>query len=544
MSSTQTTTRAPTAAVAKPVDKAIVPGDKPLKRYTREEVGKHNKEGDVWVIVDSIVYDLSKFAEIHPGGISVLLDADVAGKECTAVFFGLHRQEILYNPRYAKLVIGQIENEQQLVRRNEAGAISQVPYAEPMWLSPGYKRSPYFKESHYALQKEVRKFVDEHVYPDAQACEESGKRASQAILDMMAESNLHAMRMGPGKHLAGRSLFGGIVKPEEFDYFHEMVINQELARVQARGYGDGFQAGTVIGLPPVLNYANPTLKKEIVDACFSGKKNISLAISEAFVGSDVAGMRTRAVKSEDGKYYTINGAKKWITGGMHAHYFTVGTKTDKGLTVFLVPRQEGVETRPIKTAYSAAAGTAYVTFKDVKVPVENMLGKENEGIKVILANFNHERWVMICSSARSSRAAVEECMKWACQRRVFGAPLIAQPVIRQKLAEMMAKCEAVQAWLEAVTFQMCNMTYGEMSENLAGQIAFLKAFATRCAGEISSDAVQIFGGRGLTRSGMGKHIEMFRRTQKFDAILGGAEEVLFDLGVRQAMKKMPKNARL
>jgi hypothetical protein len=118
------------------------------------------------------VYDLSKFAEIHPGGISVLLDADVgtslslplpsscilhaslpAGKECTAVFFGLHRQEILYNERYAKLVIGQIENEEQLVRRNEAGSLSEVPYAEPMWLTPGFKRSPYFKESHYAVQK-------------------------------------------------------------------------------------------------------------------------------------------------------------------------------------------------------------------------------------------------------------------------------------------------------------------------------------------------------------------------------------------------------
>lgn len=128
-----------------------------------------------------------------------------AGKECTAVFFGLHRQEILYNERYAKLVIGQIENEEQLIRRNEAGSLSQVPYAEPMWLTPGFKRSPYFKESHYAVQKgqspcfldpswlvltlgiaEARKFVDEHVYPDAQACEESGKRASQKILDMMA----------------------------------------------------------------------------------------------------------------------------------------------------------------------------------------------------------------------------------------------------------------------------------------------------------------------------------------------------------------------
>lgn len=79
----------------------------------------------------------------------------------------------------------------------------------------------------------------------------------------------------------------------------------------------------------------------------------------------------------------INGAKKWITGGMHASYWSVATKTEKGLTVFLVPRQEGVETRPIKVAYSGAAGTAYVTFKNVKVPAENMLGKENEGLRVI-----------------------------------------------------------------------------------------------------------------------------------------------------------------
>jgi alkylation response protein AidB-like acyl-CoA dehydrogenase len=79
----------------------------------------------------------------------------------------------------------------------------------------------------------------------------------------------------------------------------------------------------------------------------------------------------------------INGAKKWITGGMHASYWSVATKTDKGLTVFLVPRTEGVETRPIKVAYSGAAGTAYVTFKNVKVPAENMLGRENDGLKVI-----------------------------------------------------------------------------------------------------------------------------------------------------------------
>lgn len=533
------------ASAPKDLPVPIVDKDIKLKRYTKEEVAKHASEGDIWVIVDSIVYDMSEFADIHPGGISVLLDPDIGGKDATAAFFGLHRQEVLYNPRFAKLRIGQIEGQEQKIMRNESGSLSTVPYAEPMFLSPGYKRSPYFKESHYAVQREMRKFIDEHVYPDAQACEENGKRMSSKLIGMMAENNLHAMRQGPGPHLKGRKLFGGAVTPEEFDYFHEMIINQELARVQARGYADGFQAGTVIGMPPIMNFAKPHLRDRIMEEVFSGKANVSLAITEAYAGSDVAGIKTRATKTADGKHYIINGAKKWITGGMHADYFSLATRTsDKGLTVFLVPRQEGVETRPIKTAYSSSAGTAYVTLKDVKIPAENMLGKENDGLKVILANFNHERWTMCCGSARAARLNVEECLKWAVQREAFKAPLIAQPVIRNKLANMLAKCEAVQAWLEAVTFQMCNMNYAETNEHLAGQISFLKMQCTKNAGDIASDGVMIFGGRALTKTGMGRHVQGFHQTQKFDAILGGAEDVLGDLGVRQALKKMPANVRL
>jgi hypothetical protein len=248
---------------------------------------------------------MSQFSEIHPGGLAALLDPEVAGKDATAAFFGLHRQEVLYTPRYAKYKIGQVEGQEQKVMRNESGSISTVPYAEPMWLSTGYKQSPYFKESHFAVQKAMRKFIDEHVYPDAQACEESGKRMSQKILDMMGENGLHAMRQGPGAHLKGRKLFDGAVKPEEFDYFHEMIINQELSRLQARGYADGeskigpgsriepkatlrtnertltwemlglsvsgFQAGTVIGLPPIINFARPEVKKKIVEDAFAGK---------------------------------------------------------------------------------------------------------------------------------------------------------------------------------------------------------------------------------------------------------------------------------
>ncbi|OWT42149.1 acyl-CoA dehydrogenase [Cryptococcus neoformans] len=515
---------------------------KELKELTKEEVAKHNKQGDLWVIIDSIVYDLSKFGAMHPGGVGVLLDPEVAGQDATTVFFGLHRHEVLLKPQYQRLIIGQLSGSAPTIKPPTPGALSKVPYAEPTWLTAEFK-SPYYKESHRKLQQVMRKFVEEVIRPDAQLCEENGKRASKAVLEAMAKVNLNAMRLGPGKHLHGRTLFDGVVKGEEFDYFHELVINQELVRCGARGYGDGLNAGMVIGLPPVLNFGKEPLRSKVIQEVFDGEKIISLAISEAFAGSDVAGLRTTATKQDDGSW-VINGTKKWISGGMHSDYFTVGAKTEGGLTAFLVPRTEGVETKQIKTSYSTAAGTAYITFDNVKVPAENMLGPEDGGLLVILSNFNHERWVMCCASIRSSRVIVEECLKWSAQRRVFGKPLLAQAVIRAKLASMIAKVEAMQAWLENVTYQMCNMSYKEQSRNLAGQIAFLKMQSTRFAGEIADDAVNIFGGRGLTKTGMGKFVEQFQRTQKFDAILGGAEEVLGDLGVRQAMRKMPKDVRL
>lgn len=190
-----------------------------------------------------------------------------------------------------------------------------------------------------------------------------------------------------------------------------------------------------------------------MEEVFSGKKKICLAITEAFAGSDVAGIRTTAEKTKDGKHYIVNGTKKWITNGMFCDYFVTGVKTGKlivsrlvspqhsinvnpipakGLSVILIERGEGVETSAIKTSYSPTAGTAYVTFDNVKVPVENILGEENKGIYVILANFNHERWMMSCAVIRMMRIVTEECMKWSNQRLVFGKKLIEQPVIRQK----------------------------------------------------------------------------------------------------------------
>lgn len=503
---------------------------------TRELVATHNTPEDLWCIIDHQVYDLTDFIDAHPGG-SIVLE-QIAGTDATTAFYNLHRQEVLQ--KYTSLCIGTLAGEKSEVIVPKAGDLSPVPYAEPLWLRPQFK-SPYFNESHHALRRKVREFVDLHVSPEAQEKEKDGSYISQELIDKMAERDLLGMRLGPGKHLHGKNLLG-VVKGEEFDYLHDLVQAQEFSRANSRGFQDGNMAGMMISLTAVLQWMKESeVKRKVVEGVLTGKDKMCLAITEAFAGSDVAGLRTTAEKTPDGKHYIVRGTKKWITNGMWCNYFVTGCKTDKGFTVLLIPRQEGVETTLIKTSYSTAAGTAFVEFNNVKVPVENVLGEEHKGFAVIMSNFNHERFMMCCGVLRFSRTVVEECLKWCNQRIVFGKPLIEQPAIRQKLAKMISLVEAAQAWLESIAYQMSNMTYAEQSKHLGGPIGLLKSHSTRCAHEIADEAVNIFGGRGLTQTGMGKIVEQFHRTYKFDAILGGTEEILADLGVRQAMKGFPKS---
>ena len=395
----------------------------------RDEVAQKNTSESLWIIIDSKVYDVTDFVEAHPGGAAVL--EQVAGQDATTDFFNLHRLEALQ--KYEKaLCIGTIKGEKSQVVVSQPGGLSAVPYAEPMWLTPQFK-TPYYKESHRRLQRAMRKWVETVLVPDATEKEESGERISDAVLQDMARLNINAMRMGPGSHLQGRKLMGGAVSPEEYDSFHELVVNQEISRTGGRSFNDGNLGGMVIGLPAVLYHAkNEAVRQRVTEECLSGKKRICLAISEAFAGSDVAGLKTTAVKSADGSHYIVNGTKKWITNGTFSDYFVTGVKTQKGFSMLLIERQEGVETTQIKTSYSSAAGTAFIKFDNIRVPVENLLGEEDQGLKVILTNFNHERWMIASLSVRTSRSIVEDCLKWANQRRVFGKRLVEEPVIRQK----------------------------------------------------------------------------------------------------------------
>lgn len=233
-----------------------------LPRFSRSSVASHNTAEDLYCIVDAHVYDLSDFLDAHPGGSVVL--AQVAGTDATTQFYNLHRHEVIekYRP---SLCIGLVEGETPQIIERLAGDLIPVPYAEPLWLRPQYK-SPYYKDTHHALRRKLREFVDAEIRPEAQEKEADGTYISQELIDKMAKNGLLAMRLGPGKHLHGQKLLGGVVSGEEFNYFHDLIVAQEISRANARGFQDGNMAGMFISLTAVREWmGNEELKKKVTD---------------------------------------------------------------------------------------------------------------------------------------------------------------------------------------------------------------------------------------------------------------------------------------
>ncbi len=172
-----------------------------------------------------------------------------------------------------------------------------------------------------------------------------------------------------------------------------------MSRVGSGGIAWGLFGGLSIGLPPVLNFGTEELKERVVRPCLKGEKIICLAVTEPTAGSDVANLKCTAKKTPDGKHYIVNGEKKWITNGVFADFFTTAVRTGEegmgGVSLLLIERSKGVKTTQMKCSGVWPSGTTYIEFDDVLVPVENLIGKENQGFRYIMYNFNHERSVSL-----------------------------------------------------------------------------------------------------------------------------------------------------
>ncbi|KAH7089244.1 acyl-CoA dehydrogenase [Paraphoma chrysanthemicola] len=414
---------------------------------------------------------------------------------------------------------------------------SKIPYAEPPW-SRG-SPSPYLKDSHRKLRDAMRSWVESNVLPFTTSWEEDGEMPKE-IYQRAAEDGI-LMPMGGGssipKEWAGKFPIIGGIAPEEWDGFHDFIIHSELNRIGGIGVQNGLIGGVTLCMPAVRRFGSEKLRTRIANDVLSGSKRICLAITEPEAGSDVAQICTEAVLTPDGRHYKVSGQKKWITSGMYADYFLTLTKTSAdGMTMLVVPKSEGLTVRHMKMQGSGSAGTAFVDYDDVMVPVENVLGEVGKGLKCIMSNFNHERLFISFQSLSCARVCLEDCISHGLIRETFGKKLIDHPIIRFKLANMARETEALQAWIESLVFQLSAMSEPDAELLLAGQIAQLKAHSGIVLQNVVRDAIQVLGGIGLTRGGRGERVERIWRDVKAISVPGGSEEILLELSIKRAIR--------
>ena len=414
-----------------------------------------------------------------------------------------------------------------------------VPYGDPSWYQGWH--SPYYKPSHHNFRAALRIFVDTHLAPFVHEWDEA-KTIPREVWKECADAGWLAGVVGPPWPVewVGEKIIGG-VNPKEFDYFHELIIHDEVSRCGSGGLVWGLFIGLCIGLPPILHFGSRELQEKVCRPCLTGEKIICLAITEPYAGSDVANLQCEAKKTADGRHYVVNGEKKWITNGIWADFFTVAVRTGGpgmgGVSMLLIERtMPGITTKQMQCQGVWSSGTTYITFEDVQVPVTNLIGKENEGFKYVMFNFNHERWSISIQAARFARVCLEEAMRYSFKRETFGKLLIEHPVIRLKLAHMARQVEASHALMESITYQLNAMSYEEAVKVLGGPIALAKAQVTTVFEFCAREASQCFGGLSYTRGGQGEKVERLYREVRGFAIPAGSEEIMLDLGIRQSIK--------
>lgn len=428
---------------------------------------------------------------------------------------------------------------------------SPIPFAEPSYLCG--LPSPYFQATHLAFQQRCRAFFNEHFLPYVLEWETAGT-VPEHVWTLFNKHNMLLPNLKsplPVKWLRRLGLNDILGVPvDEWDYLHTAIWVDERARAGVSGPSASLTPGFAYAIPPILNFGSEALQEKFLPLLLPGHARACIAITEPQAGSDVANIQTTAVKSVDGRHYVVNGEKKWITNGIWSDYATMAVRTGgagpTGISLLVVPLKNhpGVTMRRLQVSGQQAGGTTYIELDDVKVPVENLVGKEGEGMKYTMTNFNHERFLISCGVTRQARVALSTAVEYAMKREAFGKTLMDQPVVRHRIAKAAADLETLQSWIFEFVYQLNHLSKEQADEKLGGPTALLKAKAGMVFNDCAQTAVLIFGGNGYTRTGQGELVEKLYRDVMGARIPGGSEDVLLDLAVRLLVKGFKKQASL
>ncbi|NYT63388.1 acyl-CoA dehydrogenase family protein [Alcaligenaceae bacterium] len=367
----------------------------------------------------------------------------------------------------------------------------------------------YYTDDHEEFRRSVRRFIFKEVEPYANDWDEAGEFPKD-LYKKAADAGL--LQVGFPEQ------YGGI----ECDSFYKVILFEERAWGGSGGVVSGLFSHT-IGAPHLAMAGQDSVKSAVLPKILAGEKIAALAVTEPSGGSDVASIKTTAKLKGD--HYLINGSKTFITSGMRADYLTVAVKTEgeNGPEVSLIlidANSPGITRSPLKKMGWWASDTAEIFFTDCRVPVENLIGKEGEGFRLLMKNFNNERLALAAASCGYAQVCFHDAYQWAKNRVTFGKHLSERQVIRHKLVDMATKIEATRAMIDDLASRL------DAGELPFAQIAMLKNFSTQTFQFCADAAVQTLGGMGFMR---GTRVERLYREVKVMMIGGGSEEIMKDL---------------
>ena len=371
---------------------------------------------------------------------------------------------------------------------------------------------PPFGEEHEELRASIRRFVEKELRPHAEQWEDD-RWFPNEVFDKLAAVG-----------------FLGLKYPEEYggeggNYIHDAVFTEEITRAGSGGLAAGVGAHIGIATPPVFKFGTEDQKQRFLAPAIRGQKIAALGITEPDAGSDVAGLRTSAKRVDGG--YVVNGSKTYITNGVRADFVVTAVKTTSegghhGISFLIVEKEmEGYSVaRKLEKMGWHASDTAELAFSDVFVPEENLLGEENKGFYLIMANFQWERLLMALGSVASMGLAVERTIEYANERSAFGRTIGRHQVIRHKIAEIAVKAEVGKA-----------LTYHALRRYAAGEeviadVTKAKLYTQRACVEVADECVQILGGYGYMRE---YGVERALRDARLGPIGGGTDEIMKEI---------------
>ncbi len=372
-------------------------------------------------------------------------------------------------------------------------------------------RSIYFSEEHEMFRRSVREFVEREITPHAEEWEEQ-RSIPRAAWERM-----------------GSEGFLGIMFPEESggsdaDIFYAVAFLEELPRSLMGGFVAAVTVQQFIATGAILHHGSPELKEKYLRPSIAGQKIGSISISEPDIGSDVASLRTSAVR--DGDHWVLNGAKMWITNGVHGDFNVVACRTTtdggpSGTSLIIVDRgTPGVTATPIRKMGWHSSDTAEISFENARVPAGNLIGRENMGFYYIMETFAIERIVAAATAVGACDVAVEMTLRYMREREAFGRPISRFQALRHRMADLMTELEAARqlvyqaAWLY------------QQGEQAITESSMAKLYATELNKRVADECLQFFGGYGYTDE---YPISRFFRDARVSTIVAGTSEIMREI---------------